>query len=219
MKMKERLKGFILIAIIGFFPLQIFAWEGMPTPPLHIEGNQLKDPTGKNVLLHGWMQPTDTWFNGEGNQYNNPTDWTNPDNVAGMLNFLKSEATVMSDTSPRYGQDHGWYASFVRVNTDAVGGWTSEEGLVDTAQFDAWINNFLVPYVDHLRSRGLYLVLCATGPMVVNVNDDGVRNASIGTQSRLLTFWKRVANAPGIKNADNVMFELMNEPVQIESSP
>jgi hypothetical protein len=217
MKIIIRISFFITFILVSCF--EVGAWEGMTTPPLHVEGNKLKDPTGNNVLLHGWMQPTETWFNGEGNQYSNPTDWTNPDNIAGMLSFLEEEATVMSDTSPRYGQDHGWYASFVRVNTDAVGGWTSESGLVDTVQFDAWINNFLVPYVEHLRSRGLYLALCATGPMVVNVNDDGVRNASIGTQSRLLAFWKKVANAPGIKNANNVMFELMNEPVQVESSP
>lgn len=205
--------------MIGFFPVRILAWDGMPTPALHIEGNKLKDPTGKDVLLHGWMQPTESWFNGEGYRYSNPTDWTSTENVAGMLNFLRDAATVMSDVSPKYGQNHGWYCSFVRVNTDAVGGWTSESGLVDTIQFDAWISNFLVPYVSHLRSRGLYLVLCATGPVVVNVNDDGSRNASLGTQSRLLAFWERIANAPGIKNADNVMFELMNEPVQIESSP
>jgi hypothetical protein len=133
--------------------------------------------------------------------------------------FMNDVATLMSDTSPRYGQNHGWYASFVRVNTDAVGGWTSESGLIDTSQFDGWINNFLVPYAEHLNSRGLYLLFSATGPMVVNVDGDGARNASQGTQSRLLTFWERVANAPGVKNADNIMFELMNEPVQIESSP
>jgi hypothetical protein len=49
------------------------------------------------------MQPTETWFNGGGRWYSNPTDWTNPNNVAGMLNFLKDAATLMSDTSPRYG--------------------------------------------------------------------------------------------------------------------
>ena len=213
------LRLLIFLVISAGFPVKMFAWNGMSTPPLHVEGNKLKDPTGKAVLLHGWMQPTETWFNGEGHRYSNPTNWTNPDNVAGMLNFLRDAATVMSDISPKYGQDYGWYCSFVRVNTDAIGGWTSESGLVDTTQFNAWINNFLVPYVEHLRSRGLYLVLCATGPIVVNVGGDGSRNASKGTQSRLLTFWETVANAPGIKNADNVMFELMNEPVQIESSP
>jgi len=193
---------------------------GVPTetPPLHVSGRFLQDSSNKNVLLHGWMQPTASWFNGEGQRYRDPTDWTDAANYSGMLNYMRDAATVMSDPSPKYGRDHGWYATFVRVNTDAVGGWTSEAGLVDPNQFNAWIENFLVPYVDHLRSRGLYLVLCATGPMVVNVGGDGGHNMGQGTQQRMITFWQTVANAPGIKNADNVMFELMNEPVAIETS-
>lgn len=206
--------GFLILILIQTLSTQ--AWEGMPTPPLHVEGNQLKDPTGKSVLLHGWMQPTETWFNGGGSRYRNPTDWTKPDNVAGMLNFLKDAATEMSDTTPKYGQNHGWYASFVRINADHIGGWTHESGLVDTVQFNAWINNFLVPYADHLKSRGLYLVLCAVGP--INTPDNGSRNAGKEEQRRLITFWQAIASAPGIKNADNVMFELMNEPVEIETS-
>jgi hypothetical protein len=188
------------------------------TPKLHVSGRFLQDTSDKDVLLHGWMQPTASWFNGEGNRYRDPTNWNDSANFAGMLSFMRDAATVMSDPSPKYGTDHGWYATFVRVNTDSVGGWTSEQGLVDRGQFDAWIDNFLVPYADHLRSRGLYLVLCATGPMVVNVGGDGSRNMGQGTQQRMITFWETVANAPGIKSADNVMFELMNEPVAIETS-
>ncbi len=215
----KRIKFILNCSFLFLIVLQaihVKAWEGMPTPPLHVEGNQLKDPTGKSVLLHGWMQPTETWFNGGGYRYSNPTDWTNPDNVAGLLNFLKDAATVLSDTNPKYGQNHGWYASFVRLNTDHIGGWTHASGLVDTLQFDGWINNFLVPYIDHLRSRGLYLVLSAVGP--INTPDNGSHNAGKVEQQRLITFWRTIANAPGIRNADNVMFELMNEPVAIETS-
>jgi endoglucanase len=139
--------------------------------------------------------------------------------VSDLLSYMKELATVMSDTSPRCGRVHGWYCNFVRVNTDSVGGWSSAEGLIDSEQFDAWIANFLVPYANHLWTRGIYLVLCATGPVVVNVDGDMSKNASQGTQERLLTFWERVASAPGVKNADNIMFELMNEPVKIESAP
>ena len=196
------------------------ALQGMATPKLHVEGRFLKDPSGKNVVLHGWMNPTASWFSGGGRWYRDPSDWTNPNDVAGFLNFMNNTATLMSDgATPRYGREHGWYCSFVRVNTDSIGGWTSQSGLVDPVQFDAWIENFIVPYAEHLKSCGLYLVLSATGPVVVNVDNDGGRNASIGTQSRLLTFWETFANAPGVKNADNIMFELMNEPVYIESSP
>jgi len=213
--MKKKLLIYLMVVVV--FPIEMFAWQGMSTPMLHVEGRYLKDPSGKNVLLHGWMQPIETWFNGGGNRYDNPTNWTDPNNVAGMLNFLNDAATVMSDVSPKYGRDHGWYASFVRVNCDFVGGWTQESGLVNQAQFDGWIQNFVVPYANHLRSRGLYLVLCATGPMMTP--DNGTHNAGITEQARLRTFWSTVANAPGVKNADNIMFELMNEPVQVESYP
>ncbi|NMA67512.1 MAG: carbohydrate-binding protein [Clostridiaceae bacterium] len=132
---------------------------------------------------------------------------------------MNEVADVMTDPSPKYGRDHGWHASFVRVNTDSVGGWTSERGLVDSNQFDAWIENFLVPYANHLKTRGLYLVLSATGPMVVNIDGDQSKNTNQGTQERMMTFWERVSSAPGVKDADNIMFELMNEPVMIESEP
>lgn len=215
--MKDPIR-FILFLILGLMPLPLSAWDGMPTPPLHVEGRFLKDPSGNNVVLRGgWMQPTETWFNGGGGWYRNPTDWTNPSNVAGMLNYLKDAATLMSDTSPKYSRDHGWYATFVRVNTDSIGGWTQESGLVNQAQFNGWMQNFIVPYATHLKSRGLYLVLSATGP--INTPNNGARNAGVTERARLRTFWSAVANAPGIKNADNIMFELMNEPVDIESSP
>ena len=126
----KTVKMFIVALVLGLIPLQLFSWQGMPTPPLHVEGRFLKDPSGKNVLLHGWMQPTETWFNGGGNRYSNPTDWNNTANVAGMLNFMRDAATVMSDTSPKYGRSHGWYATFVRVNCDArrldAGEWTGQ---------------------------------------------------------------------------------------------
>lgn len=211
------IRVFIVLIAAVVFVNRTQAWQGMPTPKLHVNGRYLQDPSGKNVLLHGWMQPTETWFNGGGRWYSNPSDWTNPNNVAGMLNYLKAAATVMSDTSSKYGRDHGWYCSFVRVNTDSIGGWTSQSGLVNPAQFDAWIQNFVVPYAEHLSSRGLYLVLSATGP--INTPNNGTRNAGVVEQQRLITFWQTVANAPGVKNADNIMFELMNEPVEIESSP
>ncbi len=194
------------------------AYEGMETPKLHVEGRFLKDPDGKNVLLHGWMQPTETWFNGGGRWYSNPTDWTNPSNVAGFLNYMCDTATFMSDyDTPRYGRNHGWHCSFVRVNTDSIGGWTQQDGLVNPTQFDAWIQNFVVPYANHLESCGLYLVLSATGP--INTPDNGSQNAGVVEQQRLITFWQTVANAPGVKGANNIHFELMNEPVMIESFP
>ena len=207
----------LVVLMVLVWSGSVYGYQGMATPKLHVSGRFLQDPSGKNVLLHGWMQPTETWFNGGGRWYSNPSDWTNPSNVAGFLNYMKAAATVMSDTSPKYGRDYGWYCSFVRVNTDAIGGWTQQDGLVNPTQFNGWIQNFIVPYADHLRQRGLYLVLSATGP--INTPNNGTRNAGVVEQQRLITFWQTVAGAPGVKSADNIMFELMNEPVDIESSP
>jgi endoglucanase len=196
--------------------ISVQAYQGSTTPKLHVSGRFLQDTSNKNVNLHGWVQATDTWFNGGGARFSNPTDWNNTANVAGMLNFMRDAATVMSDTSPKYGRTHGWYATFVRFNCDAPGGWNNQDGLVNASQFNGWIQNFVVPYANHLRSRGLYLVLCANGP--INSANNGTHNAGQVEQQRLITFWQTVANAPGVKSVDNVMFELQNEPVQIETS-
>jgi hypothetical protein len=203
----------LLVVVASLFSSNTFALVGTPTPMLHVEGRFLKNPDGQNVILRGgWMQPTESWFNGGGRWYGNPSDWTNPDNVAGLLNFMNGAADLMTDPTPRYGKDHGWYASFVRLNLDAIGGWTAEGGMVDQRQFDAWIQNFIVPYANHLKTRGLYLIISATGPV-------NTPNRKIPEQSRMQKFWGTVAAAPGVKNADNIMFELLNEPVDIESSP
>ena len=108
------------------------AYQGSTTPKLHVSGRFLQDTSGKNVVLHGYMQPTAAFFNG--NRYTDPTDWNNTANVAGMLNYLRDTATLMSDTSPRYGRSHGWYNTFVRVNTDSIGGWTAQNGLVNCCE-------------------------------------------------------------------------------------
>ena len=210
-------RAFITLAGALALSISAQAWQGMPVPKLHVSGRFLQDTNGNNVLLHGWMQPMASWFNGQGKWYSDPSDWNNTANVSGMLTYLQNAATLLSDSSPKYSRSYGWYCSFVRVNTDSIGGWTSAAGLVDTNQFNGWLQNFVVPYANHLKSHGLYLVLSATGP--INTPNNGTHNAGVTEQQRLLTFWQTVANAAGVKSADNIMFELMNEPVDIESSP
>jgi len=203
------------LAVAAVLTTNVQAYQGSTTPKLHVSGRFLQDTSNKSVVLHGYMQPTASFFNG--GRYSDPTDWNNTANVAGMLNYLKDAATLMSDTTPKYGQSHGWYSTFVRVNTDSIGGWTSQGGLVNSSQFNGWIQNFVVPFANHLRTRGMYLVLSATGP--INTPNNGTHNAGVTEQQRLITFWQTVANAAGVKSVDNIMFELMNEPVDVESSP
>jgi len=207
------MKKITFLAVILFFTVKIFAWQGMPTPPLHVDGRWLKDPTGKNVLLHGYMQPSTSYFNG-GVNYTNPTNYY-PSDVAGELNYFKKVAGLMTHTGPLFGNSHGWNSSFVRYLDGRVG-WDNDT-LTDPAKFNRWITNMCVPYVNYCRSVGLYVVICGQ-PAWVNADDDGSKNMTSQYKQNLITWWTAVANAPGIKNADNVMFEICNEPVGIESS-
>ncbi|GAO28863.1 chitin binding protein [Geofilum rubicundum JCM 15548] len=56
------------------------AWEGMPLPPLKVEGRYLTDTHGNVVNLHGFAQTYSPWFNERG------TKWNNYD-VAGCLTY------------------------------------------------------------------------------------------------------------------------------------
>ncbi len=195
----------------------------MPILKLHANGRYLQDSTGKNVLLHGSMQPSGSWFNGEGHNFAEPTDFTNPTNVAPALNFFNAAADIFSKTDPQYGQSHGWGASFVRFIGDDGGvsnfapGWDVNGNLVNAAQFNGWINNILVPYVNHCAADGLYVVVCGN-PSVAYPGGDTTKNMTRQYQQNLIAFWQAVASTAGIKSANNVMFEICNEPIAIETS-
>jgi len=218
-------KNYAALAIAAAMALSMSAraYQGMPVQKLHVSGRFLQDTTGKNVLLHGYFQPQASWFNGQGNRYANPSDYTSTANVSGCLNFLKDAATVMTDTSAKYGRNHGWYCSFVRIIGDGSSpenfapGWDANGNLSNSAQFNGWINNLLVPYIQHCRTRGLYVVICGN-PSETFPGGDHTRNMTQQYQQNLITFWQTLANNPGIKSADNVMFEICNEPVAIETS-
>jgi endoglucanase len=213
----------VALAAASTFPFSAQAWQGMAIPKLHVNGNNIQDPSGKNVLLHGYFQPQASWFNGQGNRYSNPSDYTSTVNVAPCLNFLTDAANVMTTTSPLYGRSHGWYCSFVRIVGDGSSpenfapGWDANGNLSDSAQFNGWINNLLVPFINQCRSRGLYVVICGN-PSVAYPGGDGTKNMTYQYQQNLITYWTTLANNAGIKSADNVMFEICNEPVAIETS-
>ncbi len=215
--------SFWVLIIVFSLTISVQAYQEMATPKLHVSGRFLQDTSGKNVLLHGWFQPQASWFNGEGNRYSSPTDYTNTSNVAPCLNFLRDAATVMSDTNPKYGAGHGWYCSFVRIIGDGSSpenfapGWNAAGQLESSTQFNGWINNLLVPYINHCRSRGLYVVICGN-PSVAFPGGDAGKNMTQQYQQNLITFWQTIANNAGIKSVDNVMFEICNEPVSIETS-
>ncbi len=48
-----------------------YAWQGMPTPKLHIDVRYLKNPHGNIVTLHGFAQTYRPWFNKRGKFWTN----------------------------------------------------------------------------------------------------------------------------------------------------
>ena len=217
----KTLKKILIALIIGLMPIEIFAWNGMPVPALHVDGRYIKDPTGKAVLLHGWHEPCWSGFNG--GSYNDAKDYTSPSSVASELNFHLSMADILSDTNPRYGYNHGWYCNMVRFVTDngpgsgLTPGWGPNGGsLVDANQFNGWMNNMVVPFAQHCATRGLYVILLGTPSSAYG--SEGSHNMTQKYQQNLITYWTAIASNPSIKNASNILFEICNEPVNIETS-
>jgi hypothetical protein len=215
---------FAVVAAAGAVSMSALAYQGMPVPQLHVNGRFLQDPSGKTVLLHGWHEPSWSGFNGGYNvNYTEPSDYTNPSTVAGELNFLEGAADILSNTNSRWGYNHGWYESFVRIVADngpgsgLTPGWGPNGGsLTDQNQFNGWMNNLIVPYAQHCASRGLYVVILGTPSTAYG--SDGSHNMTQQYQQNLITYWTAVAGNSSIKNAPNIMFEICNEPVNIETS-
>ncbi|MFO1477221.1 MAG: DUF1593 domain-containing protein [Verrucomicrobiota bacterium] len=210
----------LFCAALALAPAAGNAYQGMPMGKLHVSGRFLQNVAGTNILLHGYMMAGDSWFNGEGHLFSNPNNYASPSSCASMLNGYNGIADILSNPSPLYGSNHGWYCSFVRTagNGTANGfapGWDTNGVLSNPAQFQGWITNVMVPWVSHCRSVGLYVVICG-GPSQTYPGGDTTRNMTQQFQINLITYWTNMAGY--FKNSDNVMFEICNEPINIETS-
>ncbi|MBN2613299.1 MAG: RICIN domain-containing protein [Bacteroidales bacterium] len=207
----KKLKKALIAVFIGMIPVQIYAWPGMPTPVLHVDGKNLKDPCGNNVLLHGVAITVSPWFNGcmYGSSY---CRWDNYD-VTGCLNYNKAVMNSLTNTSA------GWYLNYIRLHIDPY--WTNNRGANvpenDISQFNVTnfqncVNQVIIPLIEHAKSRGMYVILRPPGvcPQNIAIND--------AYYNYLVTVWTYLSQHSGLKNRDNVMFELANEPINIRAS-
>jgi prepilin-type processing-associated H-X9-DG protein len=206
----NNLKKSVLLLVLLNFPFSTNAFEGMPTPPLHVEGRYLKDPHGNIVNLHGVAMTPSPWFNGC--MYGMSSiycTWDNYDTI-GCLDHNKAVMDKLTDTL------EGWYLSYIRLHIDPY--WTNTPGAPipenDISRFsysrlvDA-VDKVIVPLIEHARSRGMYVILRPPGvcPERIAVGDD--------YHNYLLTVWGYLSQHRYLKNSDHVMFELANEPVDI----
>ena len=137
----DRTNSHTIAAMAAIMALSISsqAWQGMTISKLHVNGRNLQNTSGQNVLLHGYMQPAGSYFNGgSGVIFTDPTDY-NASDVAGELTYFKNVAEKMTHTGALFGKSHGEYCSFVRY-VDGNAGWVNNGGLSDSAKFNRWIS-------------------------------------------------------------------------------
>ncbi|WP_114778494.1 glycoside hydrolase family 5 protein [Botryobacter ruber] len=206
----KKLNLILLSVLLGLLPLQLMAWPGMPLPPLHVEGRNLKDNCGNNVVLHGIAITPSPWFNGC--QYGFSSRYCTWDNynVQGALNYNKAVMDRLTNTND------GWYLNYIRLHIDPY--WTNTPGPPifenDISRFSydrlvTYTDQVIIPLINHARERGMYVILRPPGvcPERIAVND--------AYHAYLKTIWTYLSQHPGLKNVDHVMFELANEPVDI----
>ena len=193
----------ICFALFVFFQVNnVFAWQGMPMPQLHVEGRYLKDPQGNIVNLHGFAQTYSPWFNEQGKY------WSGYD-VAGCLKYNKGLIDKILAA--------GWKMNFIRLHMDPH--WSYTPGMPVTGEndisafnlsrFKTYLTSVFVPMAEYAISKGLYVVMRPPGvcPEKIAVGD--------AYYKYLIQVWGWVAQNSKLKNNPNVMFELANEPVDI----
>jgi hypothetical protein len=215
------LKSVCAAAIIAL-TINAQAYQGMAVPRLHVSGRFLQNTSNQNVLLHGYCMAADAWYNGQNALYTDPSDYTSSSQCAGMLKIYNGIADILTTTNALYGTTQGWYNGYVRLvgagtASGFAPGWTTNGTLSSPAQFNGWISNVLVPWINHCKADGLYVIICGDPSETYPSGDTG-KNMTQQYQQNLTTYWTTVANAAGVKSAVNVMFEICNEPINIETS-
>ena len=184
------------------------------TPPLHVDGNQLRDPHGNKVVLHGVMDTPSPYFN------QNRWGYTSTDNnVASCIRYFDKLFTAITDTT------QGAFCNVFRLHLDPC--WTNDpnkksdgkaSGEADISRFSSvrltrYLKILYFPIARRALRHGMYVVMRPPGvcPQTIQVGGD--------YQKYLLTVWNIVSSNDSVrKNAGQISLELANEPVKVLDS-
>lgn len=205
--MKKFIKA---VAVALAMPLTALAQFGV-VQPLHVEGNQFKDPYGNKVVLHGVMDTPSPYFNSFRWGYN-----CNDAAVPACLNYFEKIFTAITDTK------QGAYCNLFRLHLDPC--WTndpnktstgSETGEANISRFsesrlEKYMQTVYWPIAQKALNHGMYVIMRPPGvcPQNLKVGDY--------YQEYLKTVWNIVTRNSNVLNNEHVvMIELANEPVHI----
>ena len=183
--------------------------------PLHVDGNQFKDPSGNTVVLHGVMDTPNPYFNSY-RWGNNCSDGT----VASCINYFNKLFTAITDSTS------GAYCNLFRLHLDPC--WTngnanswkvdSRETGSGEADFSKYTGTRLTKYVRSLywkiaqagMKHGLYIIMRPPGVCPGTIYVDG------SYQKYLMDVWDRVTKNDSIlKYSGQISIELANEPIGV----
>ncbi|GIO16283.1 hypothetical protein J19TS2_58380 [Cohnella xylanilytica] len=181
------------------------AWTGMPMSKLRVSGNQLVNSNGQPVLLSGWHQPSGSYWTYQNSSYYLNRNGGN--RHAATLEYLKEITDTFTTTSGKYGSSHGWYMNQVRLFIDREDMGDVAAGTYNFAGLQAVTQNVIIPYINYAKTKGVYVTL---GLDFTILNNQATTQANLDKFNQI---WGYLSSQPGIKSADNVMFELINEPV------
>lgn len=208
-KFPRSIKIFLLVLFLLSHSLlagmPVNAWSGMTISKLHVSGNQLVNSSGQPVTLSGWHQPTGAYWT-----YQNSTYYlklNNNNRHAAILAYLKDITDTFTSGGAKYGSSHGWYMNQCRLFIDREDMGDVAAGTYNFAGLQSATQNIIIPYINYARTKGVYVTLGL---------DFTLANNQCTTQDNLDKFnqiWGYLASQPAIKSADNVMFELINEPI------
>lgn len=202
-----------------------FAWRGMRMPELFVKGRYLmaKDINGNDsiVNLHGFGQTYSPYFNGYA-WCKNPdgsVNWGKTKDAAACVKWNKEQISLMLD--------HGWKVNWLRLHMDPA--WSNNEAKVNQWQsqhpgtyysenlivafdmdlFKKYLDEIFIPMAEYAIENGIYVVMRPPGvcPEKLTVGDE--------YQQYLIKVWTYVCNHEKLKNNPYIMFELANEPIDM----
>lgn len=202
-----------------------FAWRGMRMPELFVKGRYLmaKDINGNDsiVNLHGFGQTYSPYFNGYA-WCKNPdgsVNWGKTKDAAACVKWNKEQISLMLD--------HGWKVNWLRLHMDPA--WSNNEAKVNQWQsqhpgtyysenlivafdmdlFKKYLDEIFIPMAEYAIENGVYVVMRPPGvcPEKLTVGDE--------YQQYLIKVWTYVCNHEKLKNNPYIMFELANEPIDM----
>jgi hypothetical protein len=221
MRLKTTLFAIIAMMVSVTSMAQIVAYGKLQ--PLHVDGNQMKDPYGNKVVLHGVMDTPSPYFNN--NRWGNSA--TN-NNISSCVNYFTKLFTAITN------HDKGAYCNIFRLHLDPcwtngeVGAWQvdarevpyNSKGEEDFGEsnISRYTGTRLTTYLRTLywkiaqsgMKKGLYIIMRPPGVCPPNIYVGG------SYQKFLLDVWDRVTKNDSIlKYSGQISIELANEPINV----